>query len=118
VGADLTFEYEVNQTGMAAIAAPTGQANSLPTAAFRQFNLNVFSKYALDKSADIKVSLVHQRYYSNEWYWNNNGTSFFFSDGTTVTQKDQQVMRKQGTDHGFLKNNCAKTGDRPRFSEK
>lgn len=89
VGADLTFSYEVNRTGTGVIGAST-QPNSLPAAAFRQLNLNIFSKYALDKSADIRVNLAHQRYYSNEWFWNNNGTSFFFSDGTTVTQKDQQ----------------------------
>lgn len=89
VGADLTFSYEVNRTATGVIGAST-QANSLPAAAFRQLNLNIFSKYALDKSADIRVNLAHQRYYSNEWFWNNNGTSFFFSDGTTVTQKDQQ----------------------------
>ena len=88
VGADFTFAYEVNRTGTGEQGSL--QANSLPAAAFRQLNLNIFGKYALDKSADIKVSLVHQRYYSNEWYWNNNGTSFFYSDGTTVTQKDQQ----------------------------
>lgn len=89
VGGDFTFSYEVNRTGVGVIGTST-QPNALPTAAFRQLNLNVFGKYALDKSADIRVNLVHQRYYSNEWFWNNNGTPFFFSDGTTVTQKDQQ----------------------------
>jgi len=89
LGADFTFSYEVNRTAVGVIGTST-QPNGLPTAAFRQLNLNLFGKYALDKNADIKVSLAHQRYYSNEWFWNNNGTSFFYSDGTTVTQKDQQ----------------------------
>ncbi|MFA4970006.1 MAG: MtrB/PioB family decaheme-associated outer membrane protein [Sulfuritalea sp.] len=89
VGADFTFSYEVNRTGVGVIGTST-QPNGLPAAAFRQLNLNMFGKYALDKNADIRVNLVHQRYYSNEWFWNNNGTSFFYSDGTTVTQKDQQ----------------------------
>jgi MtrB/PioB family decaheme-associated outer membrane protein len=89
VGADFTFSYEVNRTGVG-VSGTNLSANALPAAAFRQLNLNMFGKYALDKSADIKVSLLHQRYYSNEWFWNNNGTSFFYSDGTTVTQKDQQ----------------------------
>lgn len=89
VGADFTFSYEVNRTATGVIGAST-QPNALPAAAFRQLNLNIFGKYALDKSADIRVNLAHQRYYSNEWFWNNNGNSFFFSDGTTVTQKDQQ----------------------------
>jgi len=89
VGGDLTFSYEVNRTGTGVLGAST-QPNALPAAAFRQLNLNLFGKYALDKSSDIKVNLIHQRYYSNEWFWNNNGTSFFFTDGTTVSQKDQQ----------------------------
>lgn len=89
VGADFTFSYEVNRTAVGVIGT-SAAANALPAAAFRQLNLNIFGKYALDKSADIQVNLAHQRYYSNEWFWNNNGTSFFYSDGTTVTQKDQQ----------------------------
>lgn len=89
VGADLTFSYEVNRTSTGVIGAST-QPNAIPAAAFRQLNLNLFGKYALDKTADIRVNLAHQRYYSNEWYWNNNGYSFFYSDGSTVTQKDQQ----------------------------
>ena len=89
VGADFTFSYEVNRTAVGVIGA-SAEPNRLPTAAFRQVNLNIFGKYALDKSADIRVQLLHQRYYSNEWFWNNGGTSFFYSDGTTVTQKDQQ----------------------------
>lgn len=89
VGADFTFSYEVNRTAIGVIGAST-QPSSLPAAAFRQLNLNLFGKYAIDKDADIKVNLVHQRYYSNEWFWNNNGTPFFYTDGTTVTQKDQQ----------------------------
>jgi MtrB/PioB family decaheme-associated outer membrane protein len=89
LGADFTFSYEVNRTGLGVIGTST-QPAALPTAAFRQLNLNIFGKYALDKSTDIKVTLAHQRYYSNEWYWNNDGVNFFFSDGTTVTQKNQQ----------------------------
>jgi MtrB/PioB family decaheme-associated outer membrane protein len=89
VGGDLTFSYEVNRNGIGVIGTNT-QPNALPAAAFRQLNLNIFGKYALDKSSDIKVNLIHQRYYSNEWFWNNNGTPFFFTDGTTVSQKDQQ----------------------------
>lgn len=90
VGADLTYSYEVNRTALGVIGAST-EPSSLPAAAFRQLNLNIFGKYALDKAADIRVNLAHQRYYSNEWFWNNNdGTNFFYSDGSTVTQKNQQ----------------------------
>lgn len=90
IGADFTFSYEVNRTALGVIGAST-EPSSLPTAAFRQLNLNFFGKYALDKNADIRVNLAHQRYYSNEWFWNNNdGKSFFFSDGSTIAQKNQQ----------------------------
>jgi len=89
VGADFGFSYEVNRTAVGVIGT-SAAVNNLPTAAFRQLNLNIFGKYALDKNADIKVNLAHQRYYSNEWFWNNNGIPFFYSDGTTLTQRDQQ----------------------------
>lgn len=104
VGADLTASFETNRTALGANGTPSGfgtapgsiagpgggQPSALPVAAFRQLNLNIFGKYTLDKNADIKVNLAHQRYYSNEWFWNYNGTPFFYSDGSTVTQKDQQ----------------------------
>lgn len=89
VGADFTFSYEVNRTAIGVVGGNV-TSNFLPAAAFRQLNLNLFGKYALDKNSDIKVNLAHQRYYSNEWFWNSNGVPFFYSDGTSVTQKDQQ----------------------------
>lgn len=101
VGADFTFSYEVNRTAVGVWGAASAQPNALPTAAFRQTNLNIFGKYAVDKQSDIKVNLVHQRYYSNEWYWNTNGTSFFFSDGSTVTQKDQQNVTFIGASYVY-----------------
>jgi len=97
LGADFTASYESNRTALgvigtqaAATATSTNGPGALPDAAFRTINLNLFAKYALDKNADIRVNFAHQRYFSNEWFWNSDGKPFFFSDGTTVTQKDQQ----------------------------
>lgn len=91
LGTDFTFSYEVNRTSLGGTpASDTANPSALPPAAFRQMNLNMYAKYAVDKNSDIKVNLAHQRYYSNEWFWNYNGVPFFYSDGTTVTQKDQQ----------------------------
>jgi hypothetical protein len=98
VGGDLTVSYEVNRYGQG-VNGVSNQPNNLPAVAFRQLGLTVFGKYALDKSADVRVSLSHQRTFFNEWYWSNNGVPFFISDGTTVNQKDNQHVTAIGASY-------------------
>ena len=47
---------------------------------------------ALQKNADLRLDIVHDRSRLDEWTWNLNGVPFAFSDNTTVTMKpDQRV---------------------------
>lgn len=58
--------------------------------------LAIFGEYALDKTSDIRVDLVHERWKSDDWTfmeWNAAGTSlvpFTYMDGTTVTANHDQ----------------------------
>ncbi len=100
VGANLSYLNDVNKYGIGAspdavgaAASATNQAQAaigLPDVTFRQTTLSLFGKYALDKSADIRVSLVHQRSMLKEWTWGNNGVPFTYGDNTTVSLKEQQ----------------------------
>lgn len=89
IGGDVVFSYETNRYGQGVIGNST-QPNALPAVAYRQTSLKLFGKYALEKNADIRLDLVHQRYFTNEWYWSNNGVPFFYSDGTTLIQQPTQ----------------------------
>lgn len=102
IGANLTYLNDVNKYGIAAQSGNLGEAPSatnlaqaavgLPDVTFRQTTLSLFGKYALDKSADIRVSLVHQSSKLKEWTWGNNGVPFTYGDNTTVGMKDSQSV--------------------------
>lgn len=105
LGANLTYLNDVSNYGLSAQdnAVVPATANNLAQAAiglpdvtFRQTTLSLFGKYALDKSADIRVSLVHQRSMLKEWSWANNGVPFTYADNTTVSLKEQQNVTYLG----------------------
>jgi len=110
IGANLTYLNDVNKYGLqasptlsgATLAIPLGvytapsaanlaqAAIGLPDVTFRQTTLSLFGKYALEKNADLRVSLVVQRARFNEWTWGNNGVPFTYADNTTVSLKQEQ----------------------------
>ncbi len=51
--------------------------------------------YAIDKSNELSLDLVHERWRTDDWSWNfANGTPFIYgttTDGTTVTAKQRQT---------------------------
>ena len=102
VGGNLSYMNDVNKYGLdansSATGAPASAANlaqaaiGLPNVTFRQLGLKLFGKYALNKKADVRVDLIHQRVKFNEWTWGNNGTQFAYADNTTLNmQPDQKV---------------------------
>jgi len=82
-----------NITQVAPSAANQAQvAIGLPDVRYQSTNLTLFGKYALNKQADLRVSLIHQRSKLNEWAWSNNGRYFVYQDNTTVSlNPDQKV---------------------------
>jgi MtrB/PioB family decaheme-associated outer membrane protein len=70
-----------------ALLAATG---GLPDIVFRQTAVKLFGKFAIDKVSAVRVDLVHQRTRWNDWAWAYNGTSFTYSDGTTLSRKTDQ----------------------------
>lgn len=99
-GGDLTFSYETNRYAQGVHGVST-QPNALPAVAYRQQSVNVFGKYSVDKTSDVRVNLLHQRYYTNEWYWSNGGVPFFYSDGTTLVQQQQQNVTFIGASYVY-----------------
>ena len=91
VGADLLYINDRNiyaqtldQLASAANAAFLAQSGGLPDVTFRDLRLKLFGKYALQKNADVRVDIVHDRQKLNEWTWESNGVPFAYSDNTTV----------------------------------
>lgn len=97
VGADLLYINDRNiyaqtadQLASATNVAFLAQSGGLPDVTFRDLRLKLFGKYALQKNADIRVDLVHDRSRLNEWTWGFNGVPFAYSDNTTVSLNPNQ----------------------------
>lgn len=94
VGGDLSYMNDQNHYGQRGVTAANqttlNALGGLPDVMFRQSMLKLFGKYALEKNADVRVDLVYQHASLNEWTWQNPGTSFAYSDYTTVSMKQTQ----------------------------
>jgi hypothetical protein len=97
VGADLLhirdrniYAQQLDSAASAANLAFLAQSGGLPDVTFRNFRLKLFGKYALQKNADVRVDVVHDRSRLNEWTWENNGAAFLYSDNTTVRLNPNQ----------------------------
>lgn len=91
VGADLSYMNDRNRYNQS-MSSGAAIVDGLPDVTYRVVTLKLFGKYALDKNADIRVDLVHQSARFNEWTWVNNGTSFAYTDNTTVSMQPNQSV--------------------------
>lgn len=82
LGFDMTSATSANNIAQAAIG--------LPDVTYREFRLNLYSQYALQKNSDVRVDLIHVVTRLNEWTWGYNGIPFIYSDNTTVTLSPDQ----------------------------
>lgn len=97
-GGDLLFIHDRNESRMGLDAAASAQSvayfNSgmpfIPDATFRDLRIKLYGSYQLQKNADIRLEVVHDRTKLDEWQWGYNGIPFLFSDNTTVNVKPQQ----------------------------
>lgn len=86
IGADLSHSDINDQYRQQAI---TGAAiASLPDVGTRLTNLKLFSKYALQKNAGIRLDYIYDRFSTNDWTW----TTWIYADGTRVTQSPVQKV--------------------------
>lgn len=68
---------------------------ALPNIENKLAKLNLFAIYAIQKNADIRVDLIHERWQTDDWTWKfSNGAPFTYgttTDGTSVTTDPKQV---------------------------
>lgn len=91
LGADLSYMDDSNRYNQS-MATGAAIVDGLPDVTYRVTSLKLFGKYALDKTADIRVDLVHQSAKFNEWTWGNAGVPFAYSDNTTVGMQPNQSV--------------------------
>lgn len=95
IGGELSYMEDNNRYLTGSATAWGG----LPDVTYRVTSLKLFGKYALQKNADIRVNLVHQRVEFNEWTWGYNGVPFTYSDNTTVSMQQNQSVTFLGASY-------------------
>ncbi len=98
VGGDISYMKDKNRY-VQGIAVATTQPYDLPDVLYRLTSYKLFGKYALEKSADVRVDLIHQRAKLDEWTWGYAGVPFFVSDYTTVTMEPEQHVTFVGVSY-------------------
>lgn len=103
IGADLQWtrthsQYPQTFTNTGATVGTTtylaGTSGPLPDIHNYMTTLRLFAEYALQKNADLRVDLVHERWRTDDWTWlMANGTTWAYgstTDGTTVIADPKQ----------------------------
>ncbi len=90
LGGDLSYMNDRNRYRQSLSSGDELAGEGLPDVSYRLTRLKFFGKYALEKNADLRVDLVHQRAKLDEWTWAYNGTSFVYSDNTTISLQPNQ----------------------------
>ncbi|MCX7145672.1 MAG: MtrB/PioB family outer membrane beta-barrel protein, partial [Sulfuritalea sp.] len=94
VGADLVANWETGtykNVGTAPIAGfGATPGNYLPDTHTAMVSAKFFANYAVDKSSDVRLDLIYQRFNTDDWQWGYNGVPFLYHDNTTVSQNQSQ----------------------------
>jgi len=108
VGADVLWihdKLDYFQTADA-LASPANKAllaatGGLPDVTYRLFRLKLYGEYALQKNAAVRLDLIHNRTFFNEWTYNFNGTPYLYSDNTTLGAQQKQTVTFLGASYVY-----------------
>ena len=102
LGADLlyindrnVYQQGIDTAGSATNAAFLASSGGLPDVVFRDLRLKLNAVYAIQRNADVRVDVIHDRSKLNEWTW----ATFVYSDNTTVTLKPVQNVTFVGVSY-------------------
>ena len=93
------YSQGLDSAASAANVAFLASSGGLPDVLFRQVRLTMFGEYALEKSAAVRLTVLHQQARLNEWTWANNGVPFVYSDGTTISLNQNQKVTYAGAQY-------------------
>jgi hypothetical protein len=90
VGATVSYLNDRNRyyTSLSSGAALVG--NGLPDGNYRVTSLKLYGKYVMAKNADVRLDLAHQSATIGDWAWASNGTSFAYSDNSSIALQPNQ----------------------------
>lgn len=83
-GADLLFVRDV--TTSAELADVTNQTDEL----------RLYGSYQIDRQSSVQVTLVHQRFATDDWAWRYNGVPFVYANGASVSMDTNPTVTYVG----------------------
>lgn len=104
IGANLEWVTSVSQYPQALTAAITAGLSPLANINNKLTRLKPFADYAMDKRANLRFEMIHERWQTDDWTWSfSNGAPFTYgaagaagTDHTTVTANPKQTVNFVG----------------------
>jgi MtrB/PioB family decaheme-associated outer membrane protein len=109
VGAELSSSTDTAEHGMTRLGTVggtgaagygTSSPTSLPAYFYRQLSLKLFADYAIERNSGLRATFTYDRRKTNDWTWAGY-TYSAASDGTTVSQPNQQDTRFIGATYYY-----------------
>ncbi len=92
VGADVEYSNIADHYPMARLQPPTGPVGFAPEINTQIFDVKLNAKYALQKNMGFRFNYIYNHFRTNDWTWNNWTGNSGYTDGTRVTQSNNQVV--------------------------
>lgn len=96
VGADLQYSKIQDEFKQQAITSGA-TVNSLPDINTRLTSVKLFTKYALQRNAGVRVDYIFDRFHTDDWTW----TTWTYTDGTRLTQEPTQTVHFVGVSYYY-----------------
>lgn len=109
IRSDSKYPESIAFTGAATVAFPSNNGDTvvspLPDIQNQLVRLKLFGTYAVQKNADVRVDLIHERWRTDDWTWTfANGSPFVYGadvpapalDGTRVNTVPRQISNFVG----------------------
>ena len=79
------------------LASPANKAlldstGGLPDVTYKLLRLKLYGEYALQKNSAVRLDLVYNYSFFNEWTYNFNGIPYLYSDNTTLGAQEKQTV--------------------------
>ncbi len=95
------YAQEMDSGASAANIAFLAQTGGVPDVTYKLMRIKLTGDYDIDKKSMVRVVLGYEQSKFNEWQWQWNGTSFLYSDNTTVGAKENQSVTFVGATYTY-----------------
>jgi MtrB/PioB family decaheme-associated outer membrane protein len=100
LGAEMTYSEIRDKFDTGTIQG--GAVTSLPEITTKLTRLNLYARYALQKSSGVRLDYIYDRFSSDDWTWaGTGGVPFTFTDGTTLTENRPQTINFIGVSYYY-----------------